>query len=87
MIKPWEFRVGEYTDRTSEQLVIDNVRAVLLDYLPQEIPYNLTVEMEYFDKKKGNKHVTEDESVVRLVHRSAPFRLYSPLCRSYFRKR
>lgn len=36
-----------------EQLVIDNVRAVLLDYLPNEIPYNLKVEMEYFDKKKG----------------------------------
>lgn len=52
-MKPWEYQQGEYTDQPMENLIVDNVRAVLLDYLPQEIPYNLKVEMEYFDAKKG----------------------------------
>lgn len=56
VVNPWEYMQGEYTDQPAENLIVDNVRAVLLDYLPEEIPYNLKVEMEYFDAKKGLKN-------------------------------
>lgn len=46
---PWEFRNNETTDQEPEKLIQDFVRARLLDYLPQEIPYNLKVELEYFN--------------------------------------
>lgn len=51
---PWEYRNNEVTDQEPEKLIQDFVRARLLDYLPQEIPYNLKVELEYFnnDDKK-----------------------------------
>lgn len=51
---PWEYRNNEATDQEPEKLIQDFVRARLLDYLPQEIPYNLKVELEYFnnDDKK-----------------------------------
>lgn len=45
---PWEYRNHEATDQKPEKLIQDFVRARLLDYLPQEIPYNLKVELEYF---------------------------------------
>jgi GTPase Era involved in 16S rRNA processing len=46
---PWEYRNNEATDQEPEKLIQDFVRARLLDYLPQEIPYNLRVELEYFN--------------------------------------
>lgn len=46
---PWQYRNNETTDQKPETLIQDFVRARLLDYLPQEIPYNLKVELEYFN--------------------------------------
>lgn len=37
-----------YTDQGLEQSILDNVRAVCLDYLPNEVPYTTTYEMEAF---------------------------------------
>lgn len=53
MVKPWQYTKGEQTDQPMENLIVDCVRAVLLDYLPNEIPYKLGVEMEYLDKNEG----------------------------------
>lgn len=50
---PWEYKNGEFTDQKTEDLIVDNVRAVLLDFLPQEIPYNLHCEIDYFEKRNG----------------------------------
>lgn len=44
----WIYKNNESTDQQPERLIEDFVRARLLDYLPQEIPYNLKVELEYF---------------------------------------
>lgn len=52
-MKPWEYTKDVHTDQPMENLIVDSVRAVLLDYLPNEIPYNLGVEMEYLDKNEG----------------------------------
>lgn len=46
--KPWEFNNSEVTNKTSTELIESFVRARLLDYLPQEIPYKLLTELEYF---------------------------------------
>ncbi|XP_070497450.1 GTPase Era, mitochondrial [Chironomus tepperi] len=48
MPKPWEFKNNEFTDQEPEKLIEQFVRSRLLDYLPQEIPYNLICELEYF---------------------------------------
>lgn len=46
--RPWQFKNDESTDQEPEALIEQFVRARLLDYLPQEIPYNMKIELEYF---------------------------------------
>lgn len=46
---PWEFKNNEKTDQTPTKIIEEFVRARLLDYLPQEIPYLLNSQLEYFD--------------------------------------
>lgn len=53
--RPWEFPDYQFTDQRAEDLILNNVRAVLLDFLPQEIPYELNCEMELFEVK--NKRI------------------------------
>jgi GTPase Era involved in 16S rRNA processing len=50
-IKPWEYKNEEVTDQTPEELIVQFVRARLLDYLPQEIPYLLSSTLEYFSNE------------------------------------
>lgn len=50
---PWEFRKNEITDQTPTMVIQEFVRARLLDYLPQEIPYLLNSELEYFDNSSN----------------------------------
>lgn len=51
--QPWMFKNNEITDQTPESLVVQFVRARLLDYLPQEIPYQLNTELEYFSNENN----------------------------------
>lgn len=46
----WEYKNNESTDRKPEELIEDFVRARLLDYLPQEIPYQLKSQLEYYSR-------------------------------------
>lgn len=48
VVKPWQFKNNEVTDQSPTDLIQQFVRARLLDYLPQEIPYLLTSQLEYF---------------------------------------
>ncbi|XP_023178204.2 GTPase Era, mitochondrial [Drosophila hydei] len=48
----WRYPADVYTDETPETLIVESVRARLLDYLPQEIPYNLKCELEYYNVEK-----------------------------------
>ncbi len=50
---PWKFRKNESTDQNPETLIVNFVRARLLDYMPQEIPYKLTVELDYFSNENN----------------------------------
>ncbi|XP_004529972.1 GTPase Era, mitochondrial [Ceratitis capitata] len=51
--RAWEYSKGSFTDETPEAIVVESVRARLLDYLPQEIPYNLHSQIEYYSEEKG----------------------------------
>ncbi|KAH8413646.1 hypothetical protein KR222_002539 [Zaprionus bogoriensis] len=50
--RQWSFAADVYTDAKPEALIVESVRARLLDYLPQEIPYNLKCELEYYNVEK-----------------------------------
>ncbi|GAB0087787.1 GTP-binding protein Era [Sergentomyia squamirostris] len=50
---PWEFTEGVHSDQSTETLIQDTVRARLLDFMPQEIPYTLECELEYLQKVRG----------------------------------
>ncbi|KAG5677051.1 hypothetical protein PVAND_006835 [Polypedilum vanderplanki] len=51
--RPWEFKDDVNTDQNPEFLIEQFVRARLLDFLSQEIPYNLKTELEYFSNKNN----------------------------------
>lgn len=63
----WEYGVGEYTDQPPEELIVQSVRARLLDFLPQEIPYSLHCEIEFYNIHKGNS--LEDDPWVVIVNK------------------
>lgn len=52
-VAPWEHLATEHTDQSPEELIVQSVRARLLDYLPQEIPYLLHTELEFYENIKG----------------------------------
>ncbi|XP_076755265.1 GTPase Era, mitochondrial [Xylocopa sonorina] len=44
--KDWKYEDECYTDQSSEQLIVQTVRARLLDILPSEMPYKVKVQLE-----------------------------------------
>lgn len=52
--RKWSYSSETFSDDTPENLIVDSVRARLLDYLPQEIPYKLETSMEYYSVEKSN---------------------------------
>lgn len=52
--REWEYDANEFTDQPPEELIVQSVRARLLDFFPQEIPYSLKSEIEYFSQENGN---------------------------------
>lgn len=51
----WLFPQNVWTDQSTQTIIEDAVKAVLLDYLPQEIPYMMKVNMEYFKEHDDGK--------------------------------
>lgn len=49
----WEYTGDEYSDQPPEELIVQSVRARLLDFLPQEIPYQLRPEIEFYTRENG----------------------------------
>ncbi|EFA08204.1 GTPase Era, mitochondrial-like Protein [Tribolium castaneum] len=45
----WPYPGEIWSDKTAEEIIVDSVKAKLLDFLPQEIPYTLKPEMEFFN--------------------------------------
>lgn len=38
---PWEFHSGVLTSQTPEEICTNKIREKLLEYLPEEVPYNV----------------------------------------------
>uniref|UniRef100_A0A1B0D336 GTPase Era, mitochondrial n=1 Tax=Phlebotomus papatasi TaxID=29031 RepID=A0A1B0D336_PHLPP len=57
-ISNWEFNEGTHTDQSNETIIQETVRARLLDFLPQEIPYSLESELEYFSNIRGTLYAS-----------------------------
>jgi GTPase len=51
--QPWEFKNNELTDQKPVTVIEEFVRARLLDFLPQEMPYTLNSELEYFSDENN----------------------------------
>ncbi|CAH1997401.1 unnamed protein product [Acanthoscelides obtectus] len=64
----WLFPEQVWTDQSTETIITNTVKAKLLDFIPQEIPYNLKPCMEYFN-------VDETVSIAILVFRMSPWRI------------
>lgn len=65
---------NEWTDQTPETLIEGAVRAKFLDFLAQEIPYNLKTYLEYYDENvEENKIICSvavecpSERIARLI--------------------
>ncbi|VEN55914.1 unnamed protein product [Callosobruchus maculatus] len=51
----WMFPEAVWTDQSAESIITNTVQAKLLDFIPQEIPYNLKSYMEYFNVDEAGK--------------------------------
>lgn len=49
------FPSNVWTDQTAEQIILNSVKAILLQYLQQEIPYNLRPEIELLEVSEQGK--------------------------------
>lgn len=64
---PWIFAKDVLTDKEDHKLVIHTIESILYDNLPNEVPYNLEVEMEYYEvSREGSIHI------VVLIHCNTP---------------
>ncbi|XP_013178129.1 PREDICTED: GTPase Era, mitochondrial [Papilio xuthus] len=71
-----------WTDQTPEALIEETVRAKFLDFLPQEIPYNLKTCIEYYDELEADEKVVcsvvvecPSERIARLINGAGGGRL------------
>jgi len=51
----WQFDPDAFTDQETKQLVEEAIREKLLNNLPQEIPYNITSEMEFISHTESGR--------------------------------
>lgn len=52
---PWIFSKDKISDREDHELVINIIDSKLYDDLPNEVPYNLKLEIEYFEVSREGK--------------------------------
>jgi GTPase len=52
---PWMFSKDILTDKEDHKLVLHMIESILYDSLPNEVPYNLKVEMEYYEVSQEGK--------------------------------
>lgn len=51
------FAPSEWTDQAPESIIIEAVRAKFLDFLSQEIPYNINIELEYYEEHEDENKI------------------------------
>lgn len=68
----YQYSPDKWSDQEPIQLVKDAVRAKFLDFLQNEIPYSLTVEVEYYEDEDDKTMISvivvcPSERLVRLI--------------------
>ncbi|XP_049866542.1 GTPase Era, mitochondrial [Pectinophora gossypiella] len=67
------FQPTEFTDQSHKTLIEEAVRAKFLDFLAQEIPYNLNILLEYYEEDEEDKIICSvivecpTERIMRLI--------------------
>ncbi|XP_006891030.1 PREDICTED: GTPase Era, mitochondrial [Elephantulus edwardii] len=70
---PWEFHSGVLTTQTPDEICANIIREKLLEYLPQEVPYNVQQETEVWEEGASGqlvilqKLLVSKESHVRIL--------------------
>lgn len=52
---PWLFSKDVMTDKDDYKLAQSTIESILYDNLPNEVPYNLKVELEYYEISREGK--------------------------------
>ncbi|KAJ8266353.1 hypothetical protein GJAV_G00129450 [Gymnothorax javanicus] len=70
----WHYHSEVLTDQSPEEICINTVREKLLEYLPQEVPYNVTQVIEMWQEREGGQldiflklHVKKDSHMKMLI--------------------
>lgn len=45
----WIFSEELFTDQNEVKVIVDTIFSKLLDHVPYEVPYNVKIQIEYFD--------------------------------------
>lgn len=53
----WIFPQTTWTDQSTQLIIENTVKAALLDFLPQELPYDMQVQMELLNEREDGKNV------------------------------
>ncbi|XP_012665216.1 GTPase Era, mitochondrial [Otolemur garnettii] len=61
---PWEFHSGVLTSQTPEEICANIIRAKLLEYLPQEVPYNVQQKTVLWEEGPSGELVIEQKLLV-----------------------
>ncbi|KAI4491058.1 hypothetical protein M0802_010475 [Mischocyttarus mexicanus] len=56
--KDWEYNEETYTDKSMETIIKETVRAKLMDFLPNEIPYMTHLTLEYLQRSSEGEIAT-----------------------------
>lgn len=51
----WMFPGDVWSNQTPETIIVDTVKATLLDFLPQEIPYQMEPILELYEVSEDSK--------------------------------
>lgn len=69
----WMFPKETWTDQSNQTIIEKAVKAVLLDTLPQELPYSMTVRMEYFKQELDGEYSNFCSSIYTTKNFSSNF--------------
>ncbi|XP_060146317.1 GTPase Era, mitochondrial isoform X2 [Globicephala melas] len=61
---PWEFHSGVLTSQTPEEICANMIREKLLEYLPQEVPYNVQQKTVMWEEGPDGKLMIEQKLLV-----------------------
>ncbi|CAG9784997.1 unnamed protein product [Diatraea saccharalis] len=62
----FQYNPEEWTDQSPESLIKEAVRAKFLDFLSQEIPYHIKIELEYYEERE------EEDKIICCVLAECP---------------